>query len=593
MAGLPAKLEAWGCSVTTTNHTTDGGELLARTLKAAGVEEIFALHGGHLESFWQACVRHGLRLTDFRHESSAGHAADAYARTTGKLGVCAVTSGPGFTNVVTAITNAYLDGVPVLFLVSSPPLRDAETNPLQGGVDQVAVATPTTKWAHRVTHTERIPELTAQAVRTCLNDRPGPVLLELPIDVLHIPVSEARVRPATGLNVRTAPAPSPADVDAMIDLLKSAQRPALFVGNGIRFARAEEELRRFAEVSGIPVFCGGHGYGALPFDHPLWGKDLALLGVLGMMGQPGIDALLAVGARFGLFTGGRSEAIVPSTTAIAQVDLCAAELGRLREVKVPVLADAREALRALADAARDVDWPDWSAWAQTACSLKAMTKTMFGPAPAEQSPIHPYHAIAAITAAVPRDAIYVLDGGETSAWSHMSLEVDHCLQQIGAGYHGCLGVGPGMAIGAQVAHRDRRVIQITGDGAIGFHIQEFDTQVRHGLPVVTVIFNNQLWGMSAHGQDLLFGRGQRVITDLTGTRYADVARAFGCHAERVERLSDLAPALQRALAAGKAACLELMIDPEVVHPAMPGMVGADAQGPKEIRIPYYDNIVLD
>jgi acetolactate synthase-1/2/3 large subunit len=367
----------------------------------------------------------------------------------------------------------------------------------------------------------------------------------------------------------------------------------LFVGNGIRFAGAEGELKRFAEISGIPVFCGGHGYGALPYDHPLWGKDLALLGVLGLMGQPSTDALLAVGARFGLFTGGRSEAIVPAGAAIAQVDLNPAEIGRLREVKVPVVADARETLRALADAAQRVEWPDWSAWAATACRLKAMTGAMFGPAPAEQSPIHPYYAMEVLAAAMPRDAIYVLDGGEASAWSHMVLKVDHCMQKIGAGYHGCLGVGPGMAIGAQTARPDLRVIQITGDGAMGFHIQEFDTQVRHRLPVVTVILNNQLWGMSAHGQDLVFGRGMRVISDLGGTRYADVARAFGCHAERVERLSDLSAALSRALNAGVPACVEVMTDPEVMHPAMPSMVGADNPAPNEIMIPYYDNIVLD
>ncbi len=578
--------------MTKRNNGPDGGELLARTLEAAGVEEVFALHGGHLESFWQACVRHGLRLTDFRHESSAGHAADAYARTTGRLGVCAVTSGPGFTNVISAIANAYLDAVPVLFIVSSPPLRDVETNPLQGGIDQVAMALPTTKWAHRITHTERIPELAAQAIRICMNGRPGPVLLDVPIDVLHIPVDEAKVRPAKGLRVRTAPAPTSSDVAAIIEMLKAAQRPAIFVGNGIRFAGAESELRRFAEAAGIPVFCGGHGYGALPYDHPLWGKDLALLGILGMMGQPPLDALLVVGARLGLFSGGRNESIVPNGTPIAQVDLHPAELGRLREVKVPVLADAREAFRALADAAQTVDWPDWTAWAANTAAIKSMTGAMFGPAQPEQSPAHPHHVMETLAAAMPRDAIYVLDGGETSAWSHMALKADASCQIIGAGYHGCLGVGPGMAIGAQIAHPDKRVVQITGDGAMGFHIQEFDTQVRHRLPVLTVIFNNQLWGMSAHGQDLIYGRAKRVIADLSGTRYADIAQAFGCHAERVARLADLAPALARALAAGKPACIEVMTDPEVVHPTMPAMVGADNPGPNEIMIPYYDNIVI-
>lgn len=570
----------------------DGGELLARTLRQAGVSEVFALHGGHLEAFWQGCIRHGIRLTDFRHESSAGHAADAYARTTGRLGVCAVTSGPGFTNVLTAITNAYLDGVPVLFIVGSPPLRDTETNPLQGGIDQVAIATPTTKWAHRVTHTHRIPELTAQAVRSCRNGRPGPVLLEIPIDVMHIPVDEGKVLPPSGLNVHTAPAPAPEDVHAIIDMLQGAKRPALFVGNGIRFAGAEDELRRFAEASGIPVFCGAHGYGALPYDHPLYGKDLGLLAALELMGQPGLDALLVVGARMGLFSGGRAPVPVPYDIPIAQVDLHPAELGRLRDVRIPVLADAREALRALADAAAGTRWPDWSAWAAAATGVKNMVGLMFGEAQPQATPIHPYHAVDAIVAAAPADSIYVVDGGEVSAWAHTAIRASASWQLIGAGYHGCLGVGAGMAIGAAIAHPGKPVLHLTGDGAVGFHIQEFETMVQHALPVVTVVLNNRMWGMSAHGQDLIYGRKRRVISTLPDTAYEEVARAYGCHAERVERLQDLGPALRRALASGKPACLNVIIDGEVMHPSMPAMVGADTRSPNEIMIPYYDNIEL-
>jgi len=577
---------------TAVNDRPDGGELLARTLAAAGVERIFALHGGHLESFWQGCLRHKLQLTDFRHEASAGHAADAYARTTGRLGVCVITSGPGFTNAITAIVNAYLDAIPVLFIVGSPPLRDVETNPLQGGVDQVAMALPSVKWAHRVTHTERIPELAAQAVRTCLNGRPGPVLLEVPIDVLHIPVAADLVQPPRGLNVRTAPAPAPQDVAAIIAMLRTAERPALLVGNGIRFSGAEPELRRFAEASGIPVFCGGHGYGALPYDHPLWGKDFALLSLLAMTGQPGTDGVLVVGARFGMFTGGRLGTPIAPGVPVAQIDLEPSEFGKLREVNIPVLADAREALRALADAAAKIDWPDRSPWVAAATGLKHMTGAAFGAPDPEASPLHPYHAVAAIADAAPPGAIYVVDGGEVSAWTHMVLRVDALWQLIGAGYHGCLGVGPGMAIGAALGHPGKPVLHITGDGAVGFHIQEFETMARLGLPIVTVVLNNGLWGMSAHGQDLIYGREQRVICTLPDTPYEAVAAVFGCHAERVERLAELVPALHRALDSGRPACINVLIDPREMHPSMPATVGADNPGENEIMIPYYDNIRL-
>lgn len=575
------------------NPKVDGGELLARTLKQAGVDEIFALHGGHLDAFWRACVNNGLKITDFRHESPAGHAADAYARSTAGLAVCAITAGPGFTNAVTAITNAYLDGIPILFIIGAPPLRDEETNPLQGGFDQMAMATPVTKWSHRVTQTHRIPELTAQAIRTALNGRPGPVLLELPIDVLHIPVDEDKVIAPTGLGVRTRPAPAPEAVQAILEMLQAAGRPGILVGNGIRFSRAEEELRRFAETTGIPVFNTGHGYGAMAHDHPLYARDLGVLGAYSMLGQPGLDALLVVGARFGLFTRGRNADLVPLDIPIAHIDLDPVETGRLREVKVPVLADARESLRALADAAGDWDWPDWSAWSSEVTSFKNLAGTLFGEPDQDASPVHPYHAVAAIADASPDGSVYVVDGGEASAWSFTApLKIDEPCQAIGPGYLGCLGTGFGMSIGAARAMPERRIIHITGDGAAGFHIQEFDTMVRHKLPVVVIVLNNRLWGMSAHGQDLVYGDGKRVISALGDTAYEEVARAFGCHGERVERLADIGPAMERALASGKPACINLLIDPDVMHPTMPGMVGADTAGEGEIMIPYYDNIKL-
>lgn len=574
------------------SNRPDGGELLARTLKQAGVERVFALHGGHLEAFWQGCLRHGLQLTDFRHEAAAGHAADAYARCTGSIGVCATTSGPGFTNTITAITNAFLDAVPVLFIVGSPPLRDVETNPLQGGFDQIIMATPITKWAHRITHVQRIPELLAQAVRICRNGRPGPVLLEVPIDVMHLPVNETDVQPPCGLQVRTAPAPASEQVAAIIAMLEAAQRPGIFVGSGVPFSGAQAELRRFAEASGIPVFVNSHAQGALPYDHPLYAKDLGLLGVLQMMGEPGIDALLMVGARLGLFTGGRNPVPVPNDIPIAQIDLHAPELGRLREVSIPVVADAREAFRALAAAAARTNWPDWSAWSATAAGLKNMIAPLFGEPDLTASPMHPYHAARMVVEGVPADSIFVIDGGEVAAWAHSAVCANAPHQLLGAGYLGCLGIGFGMAIGAALSHPGTTVVQLVGDGAVGFHLQEFETMVRNQLPIITIVLNNALWGMSAHGQDLIYGEGRRAISTLPDTAYEEVAKAMGCHGERVTRLAELGSALQRALAAGRPACLNVSIDPDIVHPTMPAMVGADTAGENEIMIPYYDNIRL-
>jgi acetolactate synthase-1/2/3 large subunit len=184
----------------------------------------------------------------------------------------------------------------------------------------------------------------------------------------------------------------------------------------------------------------------------------------------------------------------------------------------------------------------------------------------------------------------VLDGGEAASWAGAAVEVDGPGRVLSHGYLGCLGIGPGFAIGAQVAHPDRRVVQITGDGAMGFHIQEFDTMVRHRLPIVTVVLNNQVWGMSIHGQQLMYGANYNVITKLAGAHYADIAAAFGCHAERVTDHQDVGPAMARALASGRPAVVEIMTDAEAVHPVTVSMLGQVKEGSREVMIPYYENI---
>ncbi len=565
----------------------DGGELLARTLAKAGVHDIFALHGGHLESFLQGCVHNGIRLIDTRHEAAAGHAADGYARVTGKIGVCTVTAGPGFANAVPAIVNAYLDGVPTLFLIGAPPLREAETNPLQGGFDQIAMAAPVSKWAHRVTHAERIPDLTAQAIRIARNGRPGPVVLELPIDVLHGPVEEKAVTAPSGLDVLAHPAPSQMEVDALISFLKSAKRPVIFAGGGSRFANAAEELRLFAEQSGIPVFVNPRGYGLMPPDHPLFGKDISGLAALPLMGMETPDAVLILGARLGLFAGGRGGKVIPSTARIAQVDIDAREIGRIMSPEAAAAADVTETLRAMRERSAHAAWPDWSQWAQTAVSLRKGHALLFGDVDG-QTPMHPYAAAREIMRALGPDMIYVLDGGEAGAWAQMHVDVNEPGRMLGHGYLGCLGIGPGMAIGAQRAFPDKRVILFTGDGAAGFHIQEFDTMVRHGLPIVTVVFNNRAWGMSIHGQEAMYGRNAHVITELADTNYHTVARAFGCHGERADRLDDLGGAIGRALASNLPACVNVIVDREAVHPITTMLMGDKDTG--KTVIPYYENI---
>jgi acetolactate synthase-1/2/3 large subunit len=574
----------------------DGGELFVRVLERAGIDTVFTLHGGHLDAILQAARDREIRLIDTRHEQAAGHAADGWARTTGRPGVAIVTAGPGFTDCLTAIANAYLDCIPTLFVAGAAPLREAETLPLQGGIDQVAMVAPITKWAHRVTHTERIPDLTAQALRIATSGRPGPVFLELPIDVLFARVDETRVALPEKIRPDAAPAPAPAALERAIEWLQAAERPAILVGGGAWFSGAGPALLAFAERTGTPVFSNGKAHGMVPADHPLCGRGFATLAMAGAAGAPA-DVVLVLGARFGLFTGGRGAPLIPAGARLIQVDIAAEELGRNRLVDLAIAADCRETLEALDGEAARRGWPDRGAWQQTIQQVREGHRALFAEALSrDKPPIHPYRLASEIARALPRDAIVTADGGETASWMEMVSRVHGGGSWLSHGYLGCLGTGMPFAIAAKAAHPERPVLCIVGDGSVGLNFAEFDTMVRHDLPIVTVVNNDQIWGMSAHGQDLIYGEGRRVVTELAPTRYDLAAAGFGCHGEHVVDPADLPAALERAFASGKPACVNVMSDPSVISPITIAMVGSaralDAEtregGP--IQIPYYEDL---
>jgi acetolactate synthase I/II/III large subunit len=573
---------------TVSDSWIEGGELLARTLRDAGVDTVFALHGGHLESFYRGCFSNEIRLVDFRHESSAGHAADGYARATGKLGVCVITAGPGFTNATTAILNAQLDSIPTLFIIGGPPLREDETNALQGGFDQIAAALPMVKYAHRITSTERIQDLTALAIRKATTGRRGAVLLELPIDVLHMRAHTDDVRPPHGLHVHPRPSPHPEEIKTAISVLKQSERPVIIVGGEARFSDCRDDLIALAEATRIPVFSNARGMGVFPSSHPLNGQ---IIGNLALLGDQRPDAALLLGTRFGFRMAGRGTSLLPAEARLIQVHSDAAELSRLRHVELPIVADVGAALHMLRAAVGAESWPERSAWIKSTTMAPEKLQALY-PRTQGTAGIHPFRAAeAAVRAAGPNAAI-VLDGGEAASWAAFHLRADKAGHVQGLGYLGALGTGPGMSIGAQIADPGKRVMQITGDGAIGFHIQEFDTMVRHRLPICTVVLNNQIWGMSIHGQQIMYGANYSAISELSGTNYASIAAAFGCHGERVTDFAEIEPAIARAYASGKPACIEIMIDPDVVHPVTTAALGTISDEKREIMIPYYENIPI-
>ncbi|MGE3287633.1 MAG: thiamine pyrophosphate-binding protein [Pseudonocardia sp.] len=574
---------------TVTARPPTGGDLLAATLAEHGVGVAFGLHGGHLDALLVGCDRRGIRLVDTRHEAVAVNAADGYARTTGRVGVAFVTAGAGFTNSVAGLGVAYADRSPVLVLTSSPPRRDAEANVLQGFLDQVAIATPTTKWAHRVTSRAEICRLVDLAIRTALTGVPGPVLLDLPVDVLFGTTVTA-VPAATPLPY--PPAPAPEGVAEAVALLRSARRPAVIAGGGLRGPAPSAALAAFAERAQVPVFHPGMIVGAMPADHPLNAWSSRGLGALVAEGN-GPDVVLLAGSRLGFYLGGRGGSVVPEEAAVIQVDLDPVEIGRLRPAAVGITADATRTLAALTDAWGDAPPPaERAEWVALATGVHAR------PSPFAEDPelvkdrLHPYHGVRAAIEALPKGATLVVDGGEISAWVTMAMPTARPRRAIGCGYLGHLGSTPGLAIGAQVAEPDRPVVLLIGDGGMGFHLQEIDTMVRHGLPIVTVVVNNECWGMSLHGQQYLFGPDTEIVTGLTDTAFDRVAAGFGAFGVRVDRLDEVGPAVTAAVAHATAhgcpAVVNLAVSGDVAHPVTAAMLGVVGTG--GTVLPYYDNV---
>ncbi len=566
----------------------DGGVLVIKTLLAGGIDRGFALHGGHLEPVFQAAIDNSFALIDTRHEAAAGHAAAGYARATGRPAAVFVTAGPGMTNVVTALADAYLDCVPMIVIAGAEPLVEAEANALQGGFDQVAVAAPVSKWAFRITRTETIPRIIARAINVARSGRPGPVFLEIPADVIYQPLPYQQFEPPK-IERATPSAPDAAAVRKCLDYLMSARRPAILAGAGVSLSGSKNALQAFCELTGMPVFTNCKAHGVLPTSHALWGGDFANLKVLNENGNAP-DCVLLLGARLGRYTGGATDALLPFDTNILAVDIDGSEIGRLRPASVGVEADCRMFLAAAQGVAEGLSWPENKSWSEDVAFSAGWHERRFSESLSSTSaPIHPYKAAHDLMKAIPAGSWIVVDGGEAYNWAEMNLAAAPIEGFMVTGYLGCLGTGQPFAIGAQVAHPDRPVICITGDGAVGFNVQEFHTMARHKLPVLTVIFNNECWGLSKHGQSMMFGENRQCIVDLEDCAYERVAEGFGCYAERVTDPDEVGPAVKRALASGRPSCLNIMIDPKVVAPFTEALVG-NRKSDKEVVIPYYENL---
>jgi acetolactate synthase-1/2/3 large subunit len=388
----------------------------------------------------------------------------------------------------------------------------------------------------------------------------GPVLLDMPADVLSAQVDEDSVQIPEHILLDVVPAPQARSIDKAIQLLASAERPVIMVGVGAYQSGAADELRAFAEATDIPVFSDFQAHGLLPSKHPLYGGTFHKMADLSAPGQRP-DVVLALGVRFGLFTLGMSDLVVPLAAKIIHVEIDPKEIGKVRQVALPIVADSRETLIALNARARAQKWPDYAGWQQTVRNAKVeRRKRAEADLNRTTGPIHPLQAVSAIVDNIADSTIIIGDGAEAYHWMNEVIRQNHPGSYITHGFLGSVGFGLGLAMGAQVAHPDRPVLCLVGDGAIGFTIAEFDTMVRHNLPIVAVVMNNHSWAASQHFQEIVSGANRLTGVELRDAKYHEVAAAFGCHGQRVTEIKDLGPAIKAAFASRKPACINVAID---------------------------------
>lgn len=552
-----------------------GGELVVRALRKAGVEKLFGLHGANIDAIFQGCLDAGMPIVDTRHEMNAGHAAEGYARVTRKVGVALVTAGGGMTNVVTSMANALLDRTPVLYLCGSGMLRQRQTNTLQHDIDQVALATPVTKWAHHVTCAEQIPRLVAQAIRIAMQAPRGPVMLDLPWDVLMAGVEDDPTL-ETGPAVLHSGGAAEADVVRALEVLAAGKRPAIILGSEAARGDSRAAVERLAAATGAPVFAEFEALGLLR-DLPDESFGGLVQGLYGL-GSEAPDVVLLAGLRFGLYTAHGSGSLVPHGARIVQVDPDAREIGRLQAIEFGIVADVVPTLQALAVAAEVMEpAPDRTAWRGTVRQHVAKRLAAVSSHVEErQGVLHPLRASAIVAEHIGKDVTVAADGALTYLWLSEVVAAPRPEALLFHSHLSSMGCGFGIAVGAQAGVADgKRVILVTGDGAVGYSLAEFDTAVRNQLPLIVVVMNNRSWGATLHFQQIVVGADRVTGTRLENGRYDDAAAAFGAGRYYAEDADSLRSALSDALSRNEPACINVLVDLDPIPPEELVVMGMD------------------
>ncbi|HEV2058977.1 MAG TPA: acetolactate synthase [Solirubrobacteraceae bacterium] len=546
-----------------------GGHLVARRLKAHGVTKLFTLSGGHLFSIYDGCRVEGIDIVDVRHEQTAAFAAEGWAKVTRRPGVAAVTAGPGVTNTISAIASAQANHSPMLVLGGRAPTTRWGQGSLQE-IGHVPLVAPLTKLAATIGRTSAIPSLIDAALAAALTPHGGASFLDFPLDhvfsqaaeeAASAPMPSARGIPGSGS--ASGAGADRAAMDAALALLRRARQPAIMAGTDLYWGHGEEALRALAEELRIPVFLNGLARGCVPADHELFfsrarSSGLRRADVALLIGVP-MDFRLAFGAALG------------ADAQIVAIDRAPPPRPYPRAVAAGLFGDITDVMDVLREAAPGGGGSSPSSAARDGwiSSLREIEDELRSQELAlledERAPLHPMRVYGELGALLERDAIVVGDGGDFVSYAGRMIESFAPGCWLDPGPFGCLGSGPGYALAAKLAHPERQVVLLLGDGAFGFSAMEFDTLARHGVAVVGVMGNNGIWGLEKHPMELIYGYS--VAADLRPeTRYDVLVEALGGHGELVRTPAELRPALERAFAAGTPALVNVLTDPAVAYP---------------------------
>jgi acetolactate synthase-1/2/3 large subunit len=515
-----------------------GADLVADALVAAGVERVFTLSGNHILSLYDATIGRGIALLHTRHEAAAVHMADAWGRLTGEPGVALVTAGPGHANALSALYGALMAESPVVLLSGHCPVGEIGLGSFQE-MDQVAGAQPVAKAAWLAERTERVGEDVREALALAVAGRPGPVHVSLPGDVLEATVDApppARPRARTSVAL-TAPA-----AREIVAELAAAERPLILCGPSTGRGACGAEVDSLVDVTGVP---------ALVIESPRGVNDPALRAAAPRLGEADFVLLLGKPLDFSLKFGGAPFATGCRFWQVGPDAPMPAKGGRVERAWA---TDLHAALAALLTAARDAAWRRTS-WRADVEGARASTPAGWEPAPS-QSPMHPLAVAAALAPWVAAGAVVVSDGGEFGQWMQAALEPR---ERLINSLSGSIGSAIPMALAAKLRHPARTVIATLGDGTFGYHAFELDTALRYELPIVAVVGNDARWNAEHQLQLKHYGADRAVGCDLLPSRYEQVAVALGGHGEYVERAGDLPAALERAVASGRPACVNVRV----------------------------------